>query len=281
MIQELSMNLDNKDRTCHRLEKKVRELEGTLSITNEKRFKLQDTIGTMEKELQNTKAHINQMADMHARYAPGMQQIYANSVGSSANNVAPYHSLPICSTRRPKTLTEDLLRASIANMDIIRKRLKTLTRIRHTPSPNTFDNAVSEYSHADAYISAEGSSSHSPPAQHFVCYPCSTRGDCIAEIESEKDLDVNTQTRAESLKEFIDHAYNISQYEELLEESVPRKHPVNFGREVSLCHPTASMHGILVARDVVAHSLSKIRENIENSILLVSKSKHNADQNRE
>lgn len=48
----------------------MKELEGALSATNEKRYKLQDTIGTMEKELQSTKAHVNQMADLQTRYAP-------------------------------------------------------------------------------------------------------------------------------------------------------------------------------------------------------------------
>lgn len=260
MIQELSLNLDSKDRTCHRLEKKVRELEGTLSVTNEKRFKLQDTIGTMEKELQNTKAHINQMADMHARYAPGMH----SSQGGSTARVAsldPFH--PPKAPRRSKNLTEDLLRASIANMDIIRKRLRNLTRIGCTAS-NSLENRISEYPAASGVVSSESSSEQ--PQVHCV------------NVTGDRDRDVETHARAESLKEFIDHAYNISQYEELLEETYPRKQAhgaPSVGRDISLYHPTASMqiNGIVVARDVIAHSLSKIREDIENSILLVSKSR--------
>lgn len=57
------------------MEKKIRELETTLSETNEKRYKLQDTVGCMEKELQSTKAHINQIAEMQTRYDIGMPQI--------------------------------------------------------------------------------------------------------------------------------------------------------------------------------------------------------------
>lgn len=56
------MNLETKGRICQQLEKKVKELEGALSMTNEKRFKLQDTIGSMEKELQVTKAEISKIS---------------------------------------------------------------------------------------------------------------------------------------------------------------------------------------------------------------------------
>lgn len=279
MIQELSMNLDSKDRTCHRLEKKVRELEGTLSVTNEKRFKLQDTIGTMEKELQNTKAHINQMADMHARYAPGMQ----NTHDESASRVASFtpFSSPI-PPRRSKNITEDLLRASIANMDIIRKRLRNLTRIGCRT--NALQNRISEYPSADGVVSTQ--SSHEQPENPVNTQNSmsETYDDCVSKITDiddnavDDDKEREMHTRMESLKEFIDHAYNISQYDELLDEGLSRKQAFaspDFGREVSLYRPTTSiqMNGIVVARDVIAHSLSKIREDIENSILLVSKSR--------
>lgn len=69
MIQDLQSNLDNRLKTIQKLELRIKDLESTLSATNEKRYKLQDTIGSMEKELQSTKAHINQMADMQTRYA--------------------------------------------------------------------------------------------------------------------------------------------------------------------------------------------------------------------
>lgn len=55
------------------MEKEVKELESNLIMTNEKRFKLQETIGSMEKELQSTKAHVNQLADINTRYDIGMQ----------------------------------------------------------------------------------------------------------------------------------------------------------------------------------------------------------------
>ncbi|XP_022902540.2 putative leucine-rich repeat-containing protein DDB_G0290503 isoform X1 [Onthophagus taurus] len=68
IINDLSGNLDSKGRLCVKLEKKVKDLESTLSDTNAKRFKLQESVGSMEKELQTTKAHINQIADMQTRY---------------------------------------------------------------------------------------------------------------------------------------------------------------------------------------------------------------------
>lgn len=72
MLQELTSSLNAKTKECQKLEKKIKELEGILSVTNEKRFKLQDTIGIMEKELQTTKAQINELTNQGARYeTPG------------------------------------------------------------------------------------------------------------------------------------------------------------------------------------------------------------------
>ncbi|XP_044748786.1 myosin-10-like isoform X2 [Coccinella septempunctata] len=71
VIRDLQDKLEKKEKTVVVLEKKIRELEENLAYTNEKRFKLQDTIGTMEKELQSTKAHVNQMAELQSRYDLG------------------------------------------------------------------------------------------------------------------------------------------------------------------------------------------------------------------
>ncbi|GJQ81192.1 hypothetical protein Trydic_g23361 [Trypoxylus dichotomus] len=75
LLDETNGHLDDKNKLCYKLEKKIRELETTLSETNEKRYKLQDTVGCMEKELQSTKAHINQIAEMQTRYDIGMPQL--------------------------------------------------------------------------------------------------------------------------------------------------------------------------------------------------------------
>ncbi|XP_074037753.1 uncharacterized protein isoform X2 [Leptinotarsa decemlineata] len=68
LIKELQEKIDLRERQINKLEKEVRELETNLVMTNEKRFKLQETIGSMEKELQSTKAHVNQLADINTRY---------------------------------------------------------------------------------------------------------------------------------------------------------------------------------------------------------------------
>ncbi|KAF5289348.1 hypothetical protein FQA39_LY15134 [Lamprigera yunnana] len=57
LVQELTISLNTKDRALEQLEKVIKELENSLCITNEKRFKLQDTISAMEKELQSTNVH--------------------------------------------------------------------------------------------------------------------------------------------------------------------------------------------------------------------------------
>ncbi|KAH1014701.1 hypothetical protein HUJ05_012543 [Dendroctonus ponderosae] len=67
LIKELQEKIDLRERQIAKLEKEVRELETNLMLTNEKRFKLQKTIGSMEKELQSTKAHVNQLADINSR----------------------------------------------------------------------------------------------------------------------------------------------------------------------------------------------------------------------
>lgn len=76
LIKELQEKIDMRERQMTKLEKENRELEQNLVLTNEKRFKLQETIGSMEKELQSTKAHVNQLADINTRYEIGMK--YAN-----------------------------------------------------------------------------------------------------------------------------------------------------------------------------------------------------------
>lgn len=221
MIQELSISLDNKEKTCHRLEKKVRDLEGTLTINNEKRFKLQDTIGTMEKELQNTKAHMNQLSDS-SRYEPGMN---GNEQQSCRRNRNRY----ICQ-RTPNRLSQELLQASIENMDIIRRRLQNLTQI---------EAASSAFNGREGEMSAEGSFSES--------------GDCLSESD---------------LKEFIDHAHTLSEHDGRAFYTMSATQYDSPG-----CHQKMQIKNILIARDVVSRSLSKIRQDIENSIMLMSKDK--------
>ncbi|XP_066142388.1 uncharacterized protein [Euwallacea fornicatus] len=63
LIKELLEKIDLRERQIIKLEKEVTELEANLMLTNEKKFKLQETIENMEKELQYTKAHINQLTD--------------------------------------------------------------------------------------------------------------------------------------------------------------------------------------------------------------------------
>ncbi|KAF5285011.1 hypothetical protein FQR65_LT02323 [Abscondita terminalis] len=77
LVQELTINLETKGRACEQLEKMIKELEYSLSITNEKRFKLQESISAMEKELQSTKAHIIGMTSNGNNNRYGI--IYPNS----------------------------------------------------------------------------------------------------------------------------------------------------------------------------------------------------------
>ncbi|XP_018331754.1 myosin-9-like isoform X2 [Agrilus planipennis] len=61
-IQQLYGHLEQKSKMLIRQDKKIKDLKDTLSSTNEKRYKLQDTLGAMEKELQSTKAHVSRMS---------------------------------------------------------------------------------------------------------------------------------------------------------------------------------------------------------------------------
>nr|CAI5844152.1 unnamed protein product [Callosobruchus analis] len=67
LISELQEKIELRERQIGKLEKDLREMETNLVATNEKRYKLQETIGAMEKELQVTKAHVNQLADLDTR----------------------------------------------------------------------------------------------------------------------------------------------------------------------------------------------------------------------
>lgn len=80
LIKELQEKIDTRERQMSKLEKANRELEQNLMLTNEKRFKLQETIGSMEKELQSTKAHVNQLADINTRYELGMKYTNKNTL---------------------------------------------------------------------------------------------------------------------------------------------------------------------------------------------------------
>ncbi|CAH1962431.1 unnamed protein product [Acanthoscelides obtectus] len=68
LISELQKKIEVRERQISKLEKELHEVEANLVLTNEKRYKLQETVGAMEKELQATKAHVNQLADLDTRY---------------------------------------------------------------------------------------------------------------------------------------------------------------------------------------------------------------------
>lgn len=258
MIQELSSSLENKDKACNRLEKKVKELEGTLSLTNEKRFKLQDTIGNMEKELQNTKAHINKMADMHPRYAPGMQPIYSKSKTREVNFSVNQNKM----RRSRKRFTENILRASIENMNIIRKRISNLT----TVTPYAFTHNT-DYLRVNCLSSRNKFTKSRAHTEEFMSH-C---GDYLSNKSKEKISNTNIPSKNESLQEFINHARRISQFDlNLDKKALNSQSPYGWDYSVPV---STDVNSILIARDVVSHSLSKIRQDIENSILLVSKSR--------
>lgn len=136
IMRDLQEKLDKKDKTCAMMEKKIRELEENLAYTNEKRFKLQDTIGSMEKELQSTKAHANQLAEMHqqqSRYDLGMPKfsnrdfIPKTSAGESAITLVNATTLDELTVHQHAELNLEL---PIREMETIRKRLYKLSQLQ-------------------------------------------------------------------------------------------------------------------------------------------------------
>ncbi|XP_057654704.1 myosin heavy chain, clone 203-like isoform X1 [Diorhabda carinulata] len=75
LIKELQEKIDDREKQINKLNKELKELEVNLKMTNDKRYKLQDTIVSMEKELQATKAHINGLADINTRYESGQGKL--------------------------------------------------------------------------------------------------------------------------------------------------------------------------------------------------------------
>ena len=71
MLETLNGDLEEKDHICLKLQKRIKDLEAALSETNEKRFKLQDTLESMEKELQNRAAYIDNLKMQHTGYETG------------------------------------------------------------------------------------------------------------------------------------------------------------------------------------------------------------------
>lgn len=116
LIKELQEKIELRERKISKLEKEVRDLKNHLSITNEKRFKLQETVGTMEKELQSTKAHVNQLADINTRYEIGMKNSNTVSVPNESE----------CRTKASKTVSD--IYAFLGNLDTVEKNMHKPSR---------------------------------------------------------------------------------------------------------------------------------------------------------
>ncbi|XP_050501237.1 myosin-8-like isoform X2 [Diabrotica virgifera virgifera] len=87
LIKDLQSKIDSREQQIDQLEKANRDLENNLVMTNEKRYKLQETIGTMEKELQSTKAHFNEIADLNSRYEPGVVKLEENKFAEKTEEI--------------------------------------------------------------------------------------------------------------------------------------------------------------------------------------------------
>ncbi|CAG9769631.1 unnamed protein product [Ceutorhynchus assimilis] len=67
LIKELQDMIESRDIQMLNMEKEIEDLESNLVITNDKRFKLQETIEWMEKEIQFTKARVIKLTDINTR----------------------------------------------------------------------------------------------------------------------------------------------------------------------------------------------------------------------
>ncbi|KAK4887218.1 hypothetical protein RN001_003489 [Aquatica leii] len=118
LVQELTMNLETKGRACDQLEKMIRELEYSLSLTNEKRFKLQESIGAMEKELQSTKARIinmtpeaktsrygivNSSRNISRQKSLGNKYFFTRAQKTTNPNTVLHSPVPLTTNNRPTT----------------------------------------------------------------------------------------------------------------------------------------------------------------------------------
>lgn len=162
LIKELQEKIDLRERQISKLEKEVKELEANLVMTNEKRFKLQETIGSMEKELQSTKAHVNQLADINTRYDIGMQCSNSFSYDSDKrtiilgpcdrptsnnllnytqeyvlqHNIAPHCGVNTCLAEidcKEEISSKTLLGLTLQKVDLLRTRLNYLTTVNVEP----------------------------------------------------------------------------------------------------------------------------------------------------
>lgn len=76
--------MNAKSRIVHKQKRKIQSLQVNLSSTNDKRFKLQDAVGMVEKELQTAKAHINQLEmQAKAKYESGIPDTKYNDANNS------------------------------------------------------------------------------------------------------------------------------------------------------------------------------------------------------
>lgn len=158
LIKELQEKIDLRERQISKMEKEIRDLENNLVLTNEKRFKLQETIGSMEKELQSTKAHVNQLADINTRYDIGMKpssscsSINTHKTGSYSTNFrVPTQGIDSQSTLNHSNSKNEigldelnlshmdcksLIGLSLKQIDYLRTRLNNLSNFTSTSSKN-------------------------------------------------------------------------------------------------------------------------------------------------
>ncbi|CAG9827323.1 unnamed protein product [Diabrotica balteata] len=141
LIKDLQSKIDLREQQIDQLEKANRDLENNLVMTNEKRYKLQETIGTMEKELQSTKAHFNEIADLNSRYEPGMKhsrrnsRVVVNDDGSAKayqllqNYLDSLYNEKHYRSDSAKISSKSLLGLSLKQVEHLKSRMNYLTKV--------------------------------------------------------------------------------------------------------------------------------------------------------
>lgn len=286
VIQNLQNNLDKRIKQSQKMEAKIKELEDALSITNEKRYKLQDTIGSMERELQSTKAHVNQMADMQTRYAnTGMLN------NDQFNKMLKEFDVR---KRRGTTVTNDYYKNFLTetNPDGYIRTKRTMSTFM------TNFNAKYNYENSNITKAKRGSLSYTTSSTVFhsltkLYQPRATiNDDIVPQTSSSSNRMYNvsvtsiTATGADS-DEFVDKKNNNRDsmlrragkglflgrnetYKPLLMNGIERYHVLNEG-SLTWCKPNNDMlcNNSLITQDIIAQSCKEIRRNIDESLKII------------
>lgn len=270
-------------KTNVKLEKRIKELENLVTLTNEKRYKLQDAIVTQEKELQTTKAHVNQLTEMQTRYD---------------NSSMGEYDIRKCSSMPQRTDPASIYKRLKMYDKLYRRKVNVVKKVPEVRNPN--------HVFAKYYYPRR---SHTPPTYFINDVPNSQCGDFTESFIEDKYLEppcmqfnthsqqfmtpstssyinyrrqtepltnppkvfknVRKVTQINKLTETRDHLENQILEPLILEAVETMPYDVMDAGSVVWCSPSERANDVLMQQHFFANACDQIRQDINNSLHII------------